>query len=157
MNKTLLARLVCIIAASSLTACATTSTRPPNPQVVAKMHAVDQARMATVIIYRPSAALGALLRPTVLLNGKDLVNVGNGKVFVAAVRPGHHTFEMDDKKSGTAVTLKSGQKAYLKVEIVPGFWKGGGKLTEVAPTQGEFEAVRLDLIEPTEIEDTNFR
>jgi hypothetical protein len=157
MNKIPLARLLCIIAAGSLAACATTSTRPPNPQVVAKMHAVDQARMATVIIYRPSASLGGLLRPTVLLNGKDLVNVGNGKVFVAAVRPGHYTFEMDDKKSGTAVTLKNGQKVYLKVEIVPGFWKGGGKLTEAAPTQGEFEAVRLDLIETREIEDPNFR
>jgi len=157
MNKTPLARLVCIIAASSLAACATTPTRPPNPQVVSKMHAADQARMATVVIYRPNASLGAFLRPTVLLNGKDLANVGNGKVFVAAVRPGHYAFEMDDKKSGTAVTLRNGQKLYLKVEIVPGFWKGGGKLTEVAPTQGEFESVRLDLIEPGEIEDASFR
>jgi Protein of unknown function (DUF2846) len=157
MNKTPLTQLVCILAAGSLAACATTPTRPPNPQVVAKMHAVDHSRMATAVIYRPSASLGGLLRPTVLLNGKDLVNVGNGKVFVAAVRPGHYTFEMDDKKSGTAITLKSGQEVYLKVEIVPGFWKGGGKLTQVATTQGEFEAVRLDLIEPREIEDANFR
>ncbi len=157
MNKTTVARLICVVAAASLTACASTATKPPNPQVAAKMNAVDKARMATVVIYRPSASLGGMLRPTVLLNGKDLVNVGNGRVFVAALRPGRHTFEMDDKKSGTALTLKSGQKVYLKVEIVPGIFKGGGKLTEVAASQGEFEAVRLDLIEQKEIEDANFR
>jgi hypothetical protein len=157
MNKTPVTQLICVIATCFLGACATTSTRPPNPQVVAKMHAVDQARMATAVIYRPNATLGGMLRPTVLLDGKDLVNVGNGRVFVAALKPGRYTFEMDDKKSGTAVTLKSGQKVYMKVEIVPGFWKGGGKLTEIAGSQGEFEAVRLDLIEPKEIEDARFR
>jgi len=85
------------------------------------------------------------------------VNIGNGKVFVAALSPGHHTFEMDDKKSGTTVDLKPGQEVYLKIEIVPGFWKGGGKMTQVAPQQGSYEATRLDLIETKEIEDPGFR
>lgn len=64
---------------------------------------------------------------------------------------------MDDKKSGTAVDLKPGEEVYLKVEIVPGFWKGGGKMTRVAPQQGNYESTRLDLIEPKEIEDNRFR
>ena len=157
MNKTPLFRFVCVLATVSLTACATTSTKPPNPQVVARMKAVDRARMATVVVYRPREMLGAALRPTVVLDGKDLLNIGNGKVFVAPIKPGQYTFEMDDKKSGTQVNLKSGQVVYIKIEIVPGFWKGGGKLTQVAPEQGEYEAMRLDLIETREIENANFR
>lgn len=121
------------------------------------MHAVDRAHMATVVVYRPREMLGAALRPTIVLDGKDLLNIGNGKVFVAPIRPGHYTFEMDDKKSGTQVNLKNGQAVYIKIEIVPGFWKGGGKLTQVAPEQGEYEAMRLDLIEAREIENANFR
>ena len=110
-----------------------------------------------MVVYRSSNTFGAFLRPTVTLNGKDLVNIGNGRVFVGTLRPGHHVFEMDDKKSGTEVDLKAGQSVYLKVEIVPGIWKGGGKLTQVAPEQGQFEAKRLELIPVKEIEDASQR
>jgi hypothetical protein len=157
MNKSALRSAIVILIAASLGACATSSaTKPANPQVVAKLHAIEKTK-ATMVVYRSREYMGAGLRPTVVLDGKDLVNIGNGKVFVAALSPGHHTFEMDDKKSGTAVDLKPGQEVYLKIDIVPGFWKGGGKMTQVAPQQGNYEATRLDLIELKEIEDPRFR
>jgi hypothetical protein len=157
MNKTALRSAILILIAASLDACATSSaTKPANPQVLAKLHAIDKTK-ATMVVYRPREYMGAALRPTVVLDGKDLVNIGNGKVFVAGLSPGHHTFEMDDKKSGTSVDLKPGQEVYLKIEIVPGFWKGGGKMTQVAPQQGNYEATRLDLIELKEIEDVRFQ
>jgi hypothetical protein len=157
MNKTALHSAICILIAASLGACATSSaTKPANPQVVAKLHAIDKTK-ATMVVYRSREYMGAMLRPTIVLDGKDLVNIGNGKVFVAPLSPGHHTFEMDDKKSGTTVDLKPGQEVYLKIEIVEGFWKGGGKMTQVAPQQGNYEATRLDLIELKEIEDPRFR
>ena len=157
MNNTTLRSILFIFIAASLGACASSSaTKPANPQVLARMQSIDKTK-ATMVIYRPRVALGAALRPTVVLDGKDLVNIGNGKVFVAPLSPGHYTFEMDDKKSGTAVDLKSGEAVYLKIEIVPGFWKGGGKMTQVAPQQGNYEATRLDLIELKEIEDARFR
>ena len=157
MNKTILHRVLFVVIGASLGACASSSTtKPANPQVLAKLHAIDKTK-ATMVVYRSREYMGAALRPTVVLNGKDLVNIGNGKVFVAALSPGHHTFEMDDKKSGTAVNLKPGEEVYLKIDIVPGFWKGGGKMTQIAPQQGNYEATRLDLIEPNEIEDARFR
>lgn len=113
--------------------------------------------MATVVIYRESNFYGSALRPTVMLNGNDLVNVGNGRVFVSAINPGHSVFEMDDKKSGTEIDLKPGQTIYMKVEVVPGFWKGGGRLLQVAPEQGAFESKRLNLAPVQEIENPAFR
>jgi hypothetical protein len=110
-----------------------------------------------MVVYRSREYFGAALRPTVVLDGKDLVNIGNGKVFVAPLSPGHYTFEMDDKKSGTSVNLKAGETVYLKIDIVPGFWKGGGKMTQVAPQQGNYEATRLDPIETKEIENAAYR
>ncbi len=121
------------------------------------MSAINPHTMATVVIYRESNLYGSALRPTVTLDGNDLVNVGNGRVFVGAIAPGHYVFEMDDKKSGTEVDLKPGQAIYMKVELVPGFWKGGGRLLQVAPEQGAFESKRLDLVPSGEIENPVFR
>jgi len=158
MNTNLLRCALVILIAASLGACATSSeTKPANPLVLSKLRAIDKSKMATMVVYRPREYMGAALRPTVVLGGKDLVNIGNGKVFVAALPPGSHTFEMDDKKSGTTVNLKPGDEVYLKIEIVPGFWKGGGKMTQVATQQGNYEATRLDPIELKEIEDPRYR
>ncbi len=157
MNTPRIRSLGPILVAALLGACASSETKPVNPQVMAKMHSVDRTRMATMVIYRPRETMGGALRPTVVLDGRDLVNVGNGKAFIAGLAPGHHVFEMDDKKSGTELELTPGQDVYLKIEIVPGFWKGGGKLTQVAPQQGSYESTRLDLIETKEIENARFR
>ena len=140
-----------------LPGCATTGVQPVNPAVTARMSAINPHTMATVVIYRESNFYGSALRPTVTLDGSDLVNVGNGRVFVGAIAPGHYVFEMDDKKSGTEVDLKPGQSIYIKVELVPGFWKGGGRLLQVAPEQGAFESKRLELLPSEEIENPAFR
>ena len=140
-----------------LAGCATTSVEPPNPAVLTRLRSVNQAQLATVVIYRESNFYGMALRPTVVLNGRDFVNIGNGRVFVGAFQPGHYVFEMDDKKSGTEIDLKPGQAVYMKVELVPGFWKGGGRLLQMATEQGSFEAKRLDLISPDEIEIPSYR
>lgn len=121
------------------------------------MNAVNKSTMAAVIIYRERAYLGSALRPTVMLNGKDFVNVGNGRVFVGAFQPGHYVFQMDDKKSGAEMDLRPGQAVYFKVELVPGFWKGGGRLSQVQPEQGRFEAQRLQLMPAKEIEIPAYR
>ena len=91
------------------------------------------------------------------MDGKELVNISNGTVFVAAIPPGHHVFQIRNQESGTEATLKAGDSIYLKVEIVPGMWKGNGKLTQSAPEQGEFEAKRCRPINSEQINDTAYR
>jgi hypothetical protein len=148
---------IALMLISFLPSCATTGVQPVKPEVVARMNAIDRRTTATVVIYRESNFYGSALRPTVVLNGQDLVNVGNGRVFVGAISPGHYVFEMDDRKSGTEIDLKPGQSVYMKVELVPGFWKGGGRLLQVASEQGAFESKRLDLVPSQEIENPAFR
>lgn len=149
--------LLCLVTCITLAGCATTGVKPTNPAVVQKLNSIDMSSMAAVVIYRESNMMGSGLRPTVMLNGKDFVNVGNGRVFVGRFQPGHYAFEMDDRKSGTQVNLNAGQTLYMKVEIVPGFWKGGGRMTQMAPEQGAFEARRLQLIPSNEIEIASYR
>ena len=153
----LVARSFCLLVCFLLSACATTGVKPPNPAVVAKINSIDKSSMATVVIYRESNFYGSALRPTVMLNGKEFVNIGNGVVFVGAFRPGHYAFEMDDRKSGTEIDLTPGKSVFMKVEVVPGFWKGGGRLIQMASEQGAFEGRRLQLISANEIEIPSYR
>ncbi len=115
----------------------------------------DRPDMAIVYIYRDKAFAGMALRPTVMLDGKDLVNIGNGRVYKGFFAPGKYLFQMDDKKSGANLDLKAGDTIYMRVEIVPGLWKGGGRLMLMDPKQGEYEAKQLTPVETKEIEDAS--
>jgi uncharacterized protein DUF2846 len=149
MNQHSISVLVLVPLCVILCACESTA-RQPDAATVAKLSA-SHSDKATVVVYRPRNSLGGLLSPTVQVDGKSLVDIDNGRVFVGVVSPGRHVFQIENQNSGTEATLKSGSKIYLKVEIEPGMWKGRGKLTQVAPEQGEFEAKRLKLISTEQI------
>lgn len=150
--------LTCVsITAMLLAACVSTEVKPANPKVASKLAAVKQRHLATMVIYRPRNSFGGWVGATVNLDGKALVTLGNGRVFVFAIPPGHHVVEMDNKKSGTEVNLKADNSVYLKIEMVPGTFHGSGKLTQVAQEQGDFEAKRLELGSPTDIDNPSFR
>ena len=140
-----------------LTACASSGVKPANPATVSKISSAKKSGKPVLVVYRPRNSLGGLLSPSVEMDGKELVNISNGTVFVAAIPPGHHVFQIRNQESGTEVTLKAGDSIYLKVEIVPGMWKGNGKLTQSAPEQGEFEAKRCEPINSEQINDAAYR
>ncbi len=146
-SKLSLAFIVCGI----LCSCETDAMRQPNAATVARLSAAARPGTATVVVYRPRNYMGGLLSPTVQADGKSLVDIDNGRVFIGAISAGHHVFQIEDENSGTEVTLKPGSKIYLKVEIEPGMWHGKGKLTQVAAEQGEFEAKRLEMIKAEQI------
>ena len=111
--------------------------------------------MGTVYIYRDRAFVGSMLHPTVMVDGKDLVNIGNGRVYTGYFKPGKYLFQMDDKKSGAELEVKPGEAYYMRVEIVPGFWKGGGRLMMMDAKQGSYEIKQLTPVEAKEIPDAS--
>jgi hypothetical protein len=143
-----------------LAACSSSSPQPAEPSAsqmpaatAAAPAPADTSGMAAVYIYRPKAFMGMALRPTVMLGGINLVNIGNGRVYTGHFTPGKYLFQMDDKKSGAEIDVKPGDKYFFRVEIVPGFWKGGGRMTLMDPKQGEYEITQLEPVPVTEIED----
>lgn len=143
--------LLCLPFLALIGACAgTDAVAPANPLVVERLNAIDRSQKAVMVVYRPDSPAGR--RPTVMLDGKDLVNMGHGEVFIAGINPGSYVFEMDNKESGTQVTLKAGDEVFMRIDMVAGAWSVSGRLTQVAPQQGGYEATRLQLIEPKEIE-----
>jgi hypothetical protein len=140
-----------------LGACASDQVQPENPAVVQKLQAIDRTQKAVLVIYRNDDSNGRGVHPTVTMNVKDLVDTGNGEVFVTGIAPGHYVLEMDDKKSGTDVTVKPGDEVYLRVDIVPGVWRAGGRITQVTSSQGGYEATRMDLTDPKHIDMPDYR
>ncbi len=151
MKKTYIRYLLFLPLLAFLGACATDEVAPTNPQVLSKLQGIDHTQKATMVIYRPANAIGRGNHPTVMLDGKDFVDMGNGEVFVTAINPGSYVLEMDDKNSGTQVTLKPGDEVYLKIEMQQGAWSASGKMTQVMTQQGTYEATRLELVDPSEI------
>jgi hypothetical protein len=140
-----------------LGACASDEVQPANPEVTQKLQAIDRTQKAVLVIYRNADSQGRGVHPTVTMNGKDLVDTGNGEVFVTGLNPGHYVFEMDNKNSGTDVTVKAGDEIYLRVDIVPGVWRPSGRMTQVTPQQGGYEAQRMDLVSPNHIDMPEYR
>jgi hypothetical protein len=132
---------------------APTATAPAAVPPAATAATADHSGKATVYVYRPKSFMGMALRPTVIVDGKDLVNIGNGRVYAGYFTPGKYLFQMDDKKSGAELDVKPGDVYYFRVEIVPGFWKGGGRMTLMDAKQGSVEIKGLTPVEDKEIPD----
>jgi hypothetical protein len=148
--------------------CASQTTAPvvpaPAPQAApatavtpGTLSMTTPGNVATLYIYRPKAFLGMALRPTVMVDGRDLANITNGRYYKGVFAPGRYLFQMDDKKSGATLDLVAGETYYFKVEIVPGLWKGGGKMTLMTKEQGNYEITQLSPIEPYEVLDKQFQ
>ena len=140
-------------ATPSVAPTAVTQASVPPAATTAVPATADHSGKATIYIYRPKAFMGMALRPTVMVDGKDLVNIGNGRVYAGYFTPGKYLFQMDDKKSGAELDLKPGDVYYFRVEIVPGFWKGGGRMTLMDVKQGSVEIKGLTPVEDKEIPD----
>ncbi len=150
--------LVLFGACSSAPAPRSTGSAQPYAAVSSESQtALGSSEIATVYVYRPKALFGWALNPTVMLDGEDFVNVRNGRFFKAQFKPSKHVFKMDDGASGAELDLQGGKNYYLKVEIVPGVWKGGGKMTYVAPEQGGLEVQGLKYVDAKEIGNPAFR
>src|SRR4051794_6055067 len=96
--------LLLTVSTMFLASCASS---PPPPSATQRVPAHSPAAMApssseaaTVYIYRRKAFVGGGLNPTVMLDGKDLVNIRNGRYFKAQFAPAKHNFQMDDGQSG---------------------------------------------------------
>jgi hypothetical protein len=157
MKTQTIAKIIMLPLLALLGACASDQVQPENPAVTQKLESIDRTQKAVLVIYRNDDSNGRGVHPTVTMNGKDLVDTGNGEVFVTGIDPGHYVLEMDDKKSGTDVTVKAGDDVYIRVDIVQGVWRPGGRITQVTPQQGRYEAARMDLTSPNHINMPEYR
>lgn len=90
-------------------------------------------------VYRARRVVGAALAPSIVVDGKQIARVGNGRRVTIKLSPGTHSIGSDDKSSSISLDAKSGQEYFVRVDEEPGMWKGHGKLTLLAAEQGSPE------------------
>ena len=83
--------------------------------------------------------MGSGLAPSIFIDDKEVVRIGNGRRATIKLSPGAHTVRSDDKSSAISLDAKPGQEFYVRVDEEPGAWKGHGKLTLLLAEQGSAE------------------
>lgn len=142
-------------AATQDTAPATT-TPPAQPTADESRSAGASAHL---FVYRQHRYVGAALAPSIFVDDKQVVRIGNGRRASIRLTPGAHTIRSDDKSSAISIDVKAGQDYFVRIDEQTGFWKGHGRLTMLQPEQGKPEykmqkpveedrKVAKDMIEP---------
>jgi hypothetical protein len=90
-------------------------------------------------VYRQRRFAGSALAPSIYVDDKQVVRIGNGRRASIRLSPGPHSIRSDDKSSAITLDAKAGQDYFIRVDEATGFWKGHGKLTLLLPEQGSAE------------------
>ena len=98
-------------------------------------------------VYRQRRYVGGALAPSIYVDHKQIARVGNGRRVTLRLTPGTHTISSDDKTSEIDLEVKPGGDYYVRIDEVPGAFKGHGRLTLVLPEQG---APEYKLAKPIE-------
>jgi pyruvate/2-oxoglutarate dehydrogenase complex dihydrolipoamide acyltransferase (E2) component len=114
-----------------------------------------QEGSGTVVFFRPSKMIGAMMGFKVRENGVELGKLRNGKYFKLAVAPGMHQYEVhSETKDVLTLEVEAGQTYYVQGTLGMGIMAGRpnlspsdeaafeavkGKLKEVPPLSGDDE------------------
>lgn len=112
--------------------------------VLAASCAPSLAQDGTVVVYRPGKYVGSALKPSVYVDGSEVGRLKNGRYMSLRLAPGKHSFESSMKKEPALdVEVKSGETVYLEMVLLPGTWRGGGRLVPVAPEDAKNALLKL--------------
>ncbi len=102
------------------------------------------AQEGTVVVYRTNKYVGSALKPSVYVDGNEVGRLKNGRYMSLRLAPGKHSFESSMKKEPALdVEVKSNETVYLEMVLLPGTWRGGGRLVPVAQEDAKNALLKL--------------
>jgi PEGA domain/Protein of unknown function (DUF2846) len=111
------------------------------------------AQDGTVVVYRTSKYVGSALKPSVYVDGNQVGRLKNGHYMSLRLAPGKHSFESSMKKEpALEVEVKSNETVYLEMVLLPGTWRGGGRLVPVAQEDGKNALLNLKPMDEKQAE-----
>ena len=111
--------LVCTLAGGFLGGCTTT----PAGESFSKLAAPPNGR-GLLYVYRPDEYYGKALNFKLVIDGKQIGDIGNGAYMIIPVEPGKHSIEVKGfgyKDVPNEIEIPSGDLAFLKVVTKQGF------------------------------------
>jgi hypothetical protein len=106
--------------------------------------ALSLAQDGTVVVYRPGKYVGSALKPSVYVDGSEVGRLKNGRYMSLRLAPGKHSFGSSMKNEPALdVEVKSNETVYLEMVLLPGTWRGGGRLVPVAQDDAKNALLKL--------------
>jgi hypothetical protein len=102
-------------------------------------NATSASGFAHLHVYRHRRYVGSALAPSIYIDDKQVVRIGDGRRCTIKLSLGTHAIRSDDKSSLISLDIKAGQDYYIRIDEDAGFWKGHGRLTLLAAEQGAAE------------------
>jgi hypothetical protein len=97
-----------------------------------------------VTIYRVKKFFGSALKPSIYVDGRQVARIQNGRYFTLDLPPAHHhVFSSTAKGADLELDIKPGEKHYIEMVILPGTWRGGGRLVPVSESDGKAAIQKL--------------
>jgi hypothetical protein len=112
---------------------------------------VQATGKSQIYIYRYKQFAGSALHPSVYCDSVHIADIENGRYFIVEVDAGKHPIKSSDKQAVIELTTEPGKVYYLRVEIVPGFAKGYGRMVMMMPEQGAPEVAKLKYLDAEDI------
>lgn len=104
----------------------------------------DQTKGTTIVFFREAHFTGSALKPSIYVDGKEVDRLANGRWFSVHAEPGKHQLQSSAKNEpATVVEIVPGQTTYVQMVILPGNWRGGGRLLQVDPGDAQKVIAKL--------------
>ncbi|MGH9401731.1 MAG: DUF2846 domain-containing protein [Terriglobia bacterium] len=118
--------------------------RKARPSQVRIERAVGPDTSARIICFRSKRFYGRDLKPSVYVDERQVVRLQNGRYFSVQVPAGEHQIESSMKHSAPLhLQAHPGESLYIEMLILPGTWRGGGRLVPVPLKDGEAAVEQL--------------
>jgi len=92
----------------------------------------DKAKDSTIVFFREGHFNGSALKPSIIVDGKEVDRLTNGRWFAVHAEPGKHQLQSSAKNEpATVIETMAGQTTYVQMVILQGNWRGGGRLLQV--------------------------
>ena len=121
-----------------------TASPAATPAPVEAQLDVDKAKDTTIVFFREGHFAGSGLKPSIYLDGKEVDRLANGCWFSVHAEPGKHELQSSAKNQpATTLETKAGETTYVQLVIVPGTWRGGGRLLQVDSAEAQKVITKL--------------
>jgi hypothetical protein len=110
---------------------------PSAPAAVAPT--AESADIGILVVYRQKRIVGMALNTSFHLDGTEVAELDPGTFVKVKATPGQHRVWADEEKDAQAIEVGAGTTTYFRMELVPGLWKGHGRLVAVDATAGAAE------------------
>jgi hypothetical protein len=107
----------------------------------------SESTSSTIVFFREGHYAGSGLKPSIFVDGKEVGRLPNGRWFQVSAEPGKHELQSSAKNEpATIVNTTAGQTTYVQMVIVPGTWRGAGRLLEVDAKEAQNRIAKLKVV-----------